>query len=174
MLLRELSIARVQNRLCRRVSMRCLFAFALIATSVAAAAGARAGAAEGRWLTQEKSAVVEIYRCGENALCGRLVWLRMKPTEDNPHAVDIHNPAPALRNRPLCGLPIMWGLEPEGPDRWAGGTLYDPESGNTYSGKITLNPDGTLSLRGYLGISLLGRSQNWTRFTQSIDRCPAE
>jgi uncharacterized protein (DUF2147 family) len=66
----------------------------------------------------------------------------------------------------------MWGLRPGGPDTWRDGSLYDPESGNTYSGKLSLNPDGTLSLRGYLGISLLGRTEHWTRFTQAAGRCP--
>ena len=69
---------------------------------------------------------------------------------------------------------MMWGLQSDRPDQWSGGSLYDPESGNTYGGRITLNPDGTLSLRGYIGISLFGRSETWTRLTQPISRCPAE
>jgi uncharacterized protein (DUF2147 family) len=146
----------------------------LFTTTFAAAPGVRGEAVEGRWLTQEKSAVVEIYRCSEGALCGRLVWFRMKPTDHNPRALDIHNPTLALRNTPLCGLVMMWGFQPEGPDQWSDGFLYDPESGNTYRGKITLKPDGTLTLRGYVGISLIGRSQDWTRLTQPIARCPAE
>jgi uncharacterized protein (DUF2147 family) len=130
---------------------------------------------EGRWLTQGKSGVVEIYRCGDGALCGRLVWYRIKPNETDPLLIDRHNPNPALRDRSLCGLVIMWGMRPEGPDTWSDGSLYDPESGNTYSGKLTLNPDdGTLSLRGYLGISLPGRTEHWTRFTQAIGHCPGE
>jgi uncharacterized protein (DUF2147 family) len=116
--------------------------------------------------------VVEIYRCADGALCGRLVWFRIKPTEPDPLTMDIHNPVPELRNRPLCGLVIMWGMQPDGPDRWSGGSLYDPESGNTYSGNITLKPDGALTVRGYIGISLFGRSEDWTRFTQTIGSCP--
>jgi uncharacterized protein (DUF2147 family) len=149
-----------------------LLEFPLIATVISSADG---GEVEGRWLTQEQSGVVEIYGCGDGALCGRLVWHRIKPNDPNPLATtDIHNPSPALRNQPLCGLLIMWGFRPDGPDRWGGGSLYDPESGNTYSGKISLNPDGTLSLRGYIGIALFGRTEDWTRFTQTTGRCPAE
>lgn len=169
-----LSIGWARTRLRRRTSLWKICAFAFIATTFASPAGAREGAAEGRWLTQEKSGVVEIYQCGDGTLCGRLIWFRMKPTEQNPRAVDIHNPTPALRNRPLCGLTIMWDFQPDGPDRWRGGSLYDPESGNTYGGKITLNPDGRLTLRGYIGISLFGRSEDWSHFRQSIGRCPAE
>lgn len=144
------------------------------ATALATAAAARGEAVPGRWLTHEKTAVVEIYRCGKGDLCGRLVWFRMKPTDHNPQALDIHNPTPVLRDRPLCGLVMMWGFQREGENEWSGGSLYDPESGSRYRGKMTLNPDGTLSLRGYIGISLFGRSQDWTRFTQPIGRCPAE
>jgi uncharacterized protein (DUF2147 family) len=129
---------------------------------------------EGRWLTEEKSGVVEIYSCGDGAFCGRLLWVRIKPSDRNPHALDNRNSMPALRDRPLCGLVMMWGFRPNGENQWSDGSLYDPESGSTYRGKMTLRPDGTLSLRGYVGISLFGRSQDWTRFTHSIFRCPAE
>ena len=163
-----------QRRLRHCASVWKLVASALIATNLGSEAGAWEAAAEGRWLTQEKSAVVELYRCAAGALCGRLVWLRIKPTDDNPRAVDSRNPTPTLRTRPLCGVVMMWGFQPEGPGQWSGGSLYDPESGNTYSGKLALNPDGSLSLRGYIGVSLFGRTERWTRFTQSISRCPAE
>jgi uncharacterized protein (DUF2147 family) len=150
---------------------RVLFLTALVAIAAGSVRGAPT--VEGRWLTQGKSGVVEIYRCADGSLCGRLAWFRIKPTDHNPQLTDLHNPDPALRTRSLCGLTIMWGFQPDGPDRWSGGSLYDPESGNTYSGNISLNPEGTLMLRGYIGISLFGRSETWTRFTQPIGRCPA-
>jgi uncharacterized protein (DUF2147 family) len=153
-----------------------LLAFALLALVSPSAAAGSGEALEGRWLTQGQSAVVEIYGCGDGAVCGRLLWFRMKPVdrEHNPQVADIHNPDPALRGRPLCGLTIMRGFRANGPDHWEGGSLYDPESGHTYTGRISLNPDGTLNLRGYVGIPLFGRSEQWTRFTQRIGRCPGE
>ena len=134
---------------------------------------ARAETPEGRWLTQDKDGVVEVYRCGD-AFCGRLVWFRKQSLQDNPQALDIQNPTPGLRNRSLCGLVILSGFRPEGQAEWTGGSAYDPESGHTYSGKMTLKPDGHLSLRGYIGISLFGRSEEWTRYTQPIAHCPGE
>ncbi|HEX3537863.1 MAG TPA: DUF2147 domain-containing protein, partial [Stellaceae bacterium] len=65
-------------------------------------------------------------------------------------------------------------FRPEGTDHWTGGSAYDPDSGNTYSGEMTLKPNGLLSLRGYIGITLFGRSEDWTRYTSPITRCPAE
>src|SRR5437868_1167642 len=103
--LRKLSVAR-----------RKVFASALIAAMVPSGAYARQDGAEGRWLTQGKSAVVEIYPCGDVALCGRLVWFRIEPTDPDPQTVDIHNPTPALRTRPLCGLVFMWDFQPDGRD----------------------------------------------------------
>lgn len=151
-------------------------AVAILVLFVALLAGprhARAQAVEGRWLTQSRTGVVDIYRCGDGALCGRLVWVRLKPSDNNKQALDIHNPDAALRTRSLCGLVMMWGLKPDGQNHWDGGAIYDPVSGNTYHANMTLQADGTLSLRGYVGIPMLGRSQQWTRFTGAISACPA-
>jgi uncharacterized protein (DUF2147 family) len=146
----------------------------LPATALATVTVPRAETVEGRWLTEPKTGAVEIYRCAGDTLCGRLLWLRLRPSDNNPQALDLRNSTPGLRNRPLCGLVMMWGLQPDGLNQWSGGSLYDPESGNTYSGKMTLKPDSTLSLRGYIGISLFGRSQDWTRYIGTVPRCPPE
>ncbi len=50
-----------------------------------------------------------------------------------------------------------------GGNAYTGGRLYDPEKGKTYSGKITLVSPKQLDLRGYIGISLIGRTSKWTR-----------
>lgn len=146
---------------------------ALLGTTLGPGAPGQTATIEGRWLTQPKTGIVEIYRCDTDARCGRLLWLQLKPSDDNPHALDLRNPEPRLQNRPLCGLVIMWDFKPDGLNHWSGGTLYDPESGNTYSGQMTLTGDDTLSLRGYIGISLFGRSQDWSRFAQPLPRCPS-
>ena len=74
-------------------------------------------------------------------------------------------PDEALRARPIVGLPLLAGFKPEAgrPGHWAGGTIYDPESGKTYNGTITLQPDGGLSVRGYVGMPMFGRTVVWTR-----------
>lgn len=146
---------------------------AVLVTAFATVGGARAEPPEGRWLTQDKGGIVEIYQCA-GALCGRLLWFRKAELQDNPQALDIHNPDPGLRNRPLCGVVILSGFRPEGQDHWADGSAYDPESGHTYSGEISMAADGRLNLRGYIGISLLGRTETWTRYTQPVGTCPAE
>jgi uncharacterized protein (DUF2147 family) len=126
---------------------------------------------EGYWLTAKKDGIIQILRCGE-ALCGKLAWFRIPPNDPNQQGLDLHNPDPARRNRPLCGLTFMSSFKATGPDTWEDGAIYDPDSGNTYHANMKLRPDGTLDLHGYIGISLFGRSEVWTRYTQPVPTCP--
>ena len=67
------------------------------------------------------------------------------------------------KNQPIEGLVIVQGLEKEGAS-WTDGTILDPANGKRYSCTISLNANGTLNVRGYLGISILGRTQVWKPF----------
>ena len=135
---------------------------------------AAAASPEGLWLTAGKNGVVEVFRCAASGdtLCGRLAWFRIKPDDPNPRALDLKNPDPKLRQRSLCGLTFMYGFRPAGPGSWEDGAVYDPESGNTYHGTISLRPDGRLALRGYIGITLFGRSEVWSPYTEPLPSCP--
>lgn len=113
----------------------------------------------GLWLTEDSSAVIRIEDCGEE-LCGFIHWLPAQAPE-----FDRQNPDEDLQDRPLCGLPLLWGFT-RNPDRsleWKDGQLYAADEGNTYSGRIRLEDPDRLELRGYRGIPLFGRSQTWTR-----------
>lgn len=71
-----------------------------------------------------------------------------------------------LKNKPIVGLRIVQNLKPvEGqPGQYENGVILDPHNGKTYSLKGELSADGkTLNLRGYLGVSLLGRTQVWQK-----------
>jgi uncharacterized protein (DUF2147 family) len=123
----------------------------------------------GRWLNQEGLAVIEISRAGDTYE-GRIVWLKegTYPPDDprgmgGRERVDRDNSDPALRSRRLLGLLIMRGFRFDGGRSWSGGRLYDPQSGKEYRGKMTLASPDTLSLRGYVGIPLFGRTATWTR-----------
>lgn len=69
----------------------------------------------------------------------------------------------ALKNAPVVGLVILSGLKKDGAE-FTGGQILDPDNGKTYSSKISLIDGGKkLNVRGYIGVSLLGRSQVWQR-----------
>lgn len=142
---------------------------ALIATATAASAFAAADDILGVWNTEKNQAKVEIFKC-QDKYCGRLVWLKdpdypagSKEGTPGTPKIDNNNPEPALRSRPVLGLSIMTDFGYVGDNVWKGGRLYDPEKGKTYSGKITLVSPSQLDLRGFIGISLLGRTSKWTR-----------
>jgi uncharacterized protein (DUF2147 family) len=145
----------------------------LVVAPVTAGAAAQGVTLVGDWLTEKQSGLIEIYRCtGGDTLCGRLVWFRIRPDDPNPQALDLNNPDPLQRNQPLCGFTFMSGFKPAEPNVWEDGAIYDPDSGKTYHATMKLRDDGTLDLHGYIGISLIGRSEIWTRYTDRVPHCP--
>lgn len=114
----------------------------------------------GTWLTASGKAKVQIYK--ENSkYYGKIVWLKTPNYEDGTPKVDKHNPDAAKQKVPLMGLNMLKGFEFD-EDEWENGTIYDPENGKTYSCYIKYR-DGMLDLRGYIGLSLIGRTQTWFR-----------
>ena len=67
-----------------------------------------------------------------------------------------------LKDKPVLGMIILRDFRPEG-ERWTGGTVLDPKNGKVYKGKIWCEGSDRLRLRGYVGISLLGRTETWVR-----------
>jgi uncharacterized protein (DUF2147 family) len=95
--------------------------------------------------------------------CGAFVCLAVVKLPPNaPSTTDGQNPDASLRKRPLCGLMIGTGFHQDDAEHLSGGHLYDPKSGHTYRGTISAEGD-SLHLRGYIGISLFGRSETWKR-----------
>jgi uncharacterized protein (DUF2147 family) len=67
------------------------------------------------------------------------------------------------KDKPIVGMTILWGLKKNG-DSWSGGEILDPKNGKIYRCKLTPSADDkTLDVRGYYGVSLIGRSQTWHR-----------
>ena len=144
---------------------------ALLISFILAASTASANSNEtilGAWTTAEAKSQVEIYRCGEK-ICGKIVSLkepRYTDSKDGPIGalkLDSNNPDQTLRQRPIAGLQIMDGFTPDGNGGWENGTIYDPENGKRYRCKMRLASSNRLEVRGFIGISLLGRTTVWTR-----------
>lgn len=114
----------------------------------------------GTWLTASEKAKVQIYKTG-NKYNGKIVWLKNPTYEDGTPKVDKNNPDKAKKSVPLMGLNMLKDFTFDDGE-WEDGTIYDPENGKTYSCTMKLN-NGRLDVRGYVGISLIGRTQTWIR-----------
>jgi uncharacterized protein (DUF2147 family) len=124
----------------------------------------------GWWIDGSGKAGILIAPCGAD-LCGKIEWLRNPLNPQGQKKTDVHNPNPALQGRLLCGLPILGNFTQTGPASWGGGWIYDPEGGKTYKSQMKLPGNGTLAVRGYIGIPLLGRSESWTRPAAPLTPC---
>jgi uncharacterized protein (DUF2147 family) len=135
---------------------------AAAATAVADPARAAESAIAGRWVTEGFGSIVEFRPCAgpSSELCGRIVWLWASAPEGRSR-VDRSNPDPALRSRPLVGIEIVRGLRETSPGVWAGGRLYNPDDGRTYTGSARLR-GGLLELKG-CAFKMACRSQTWRR-----------
>ena len=116
----------------------------------------------GEWYNAEKDAIITIFE-DNNTLSGKITWM-LNPNDENGNPKkDPLNPNKDLRDRARLGMVMMTNFSYQKDNVWDGGTLYDPKTGKTYSGMITLKDKNTLDLRGYVGIALLGRTSTWTR-----------
>lgn len=132
----------------------------LLISAMALVLGAPVAAAEpvtGRWLTAEKTGVVEIAPCGAN-LCGTIVRVT-GPRRGEAELRDANNPDPALRNRRILGLPILTGFTRR-DGAWRG-RIYDPNSGKSYRSIIGIGANGRLEVKGCIGPFC--QTQIWTR-----------
>lgn len=118
----------------------------------------------GTWMFANRVAV-QVFECS-GQLCGRIVWLLRPLTPAGRPDLDTLNPDPSLRQRHLCGLTIIWGLQPSAPGHWIGGSLYDPKDGVTYDVDTELTTPTTISARVYRGVQLFGRTEILTRDPQ--------
>ena len=123
----------------------------------------------GVWNNQEGTSRIEIFNC-EGKYCGKIVWLKepnylagSKDGTPGTPKLDHRNPDPALRKVPEMGLQVIQGFEYAGGHQWKNGKIYDPKNGKTYSAKITLISPTQLDLRGFVGVSLFGRTAKWTK-----------
>lgn len=122
-----------------------------------------ADACLGTWLTGSKKGHVQIYKQGDKYF-GKIIWLK----EPNDAAtgkpkLDKNNPDSQKKSRPILGLVNLNNFTFEGDNVWEGGKIYDPENGKEYSCKMKLVNANQLDVRGFIGVSLIGRTDSWTR-----------
>ncbi|MFC6100957.1 DUF2147 domain-containing protein [Olivibacter domesticus] len=116
----------------------------------------------GKWQNPSGEGRIEITKKGEKYY-GKLYWLKEPNDEAGQPKKDIKNPDEAKRERLVQGLQILEGFTSNGKGIYENGTIYDPKSGKTYSCKMTIKGNDKLDIRGFVGISILGRTETWKR-----------
>ena len=117
----------------------------------------------GKWLNEDEDAHIEITK-KNNEFFGKVVWIKDNiDQETGKEKLDKLNPDESLRSRPRLGLEILTNFVFDGEDRWEDGKIYDPKSGKTYSCYMKFIEKDKLKIRGFIGVTLIGKTTYWTR-----------
>lgn len=122
----------------------------------------------GNWKNGEGTGIIQIYKTTSGHYAGKIVWLKepIDPETGSPK-LDKRNPDESLRQTPTLGLINIKGFVFNEKDKkWVEGTIYDPKTGKEYSCKAELISKNTLEVRGYIGLSVFGRTDTWTRMVK--------
>jgi len=115
----------------------------------------------GLWLSEDKTGKIDVYKANGKYF-GKLIWGKtMYETDGITSRKDVQNKDEKLRSRNLKDLVMLTDFTYH-DGVWDGGQIYDPYSGKTYSCTLKLK-DGKLNIRGYIGVSLFGRTSVWER-----------
>lgn len=137
---------------------------------------ALADPAVGQWVTIDdedgsQASVVDIRINDEGQLQGTIVQL----LREKDQGKSCEKCPDDFKNQPVEGLTFMWGLEKEGEGEWESGRILDPKSGSIYKSQLEVAEDGqSLSVRGYIGVSWIGRSQTWLRYEAPVAETAAD
>jgi uncharacterized protein (DUF2147 family) len=138
-----------------------LFSLMLLFT-VHALADTNPDAVLGVWKNGTGKGHIQIYKL-HGKYYGKIIWLKDITDETGKPKVDRKNSDPAQRNKPLIGLVMMRDFKFEGNNEYANGRIYNPSDGNEYKGNLKLINPNTLSVRGYVGFSWIGKTDTWVR-----------
>jgi len=147
------------------ISAECTWRLAWLAIIAWPLCGAAEVSPAGRWLsiddvTGKPTAVIEITESA-GSLQGRIVKVIVAPGADaDPKCAECDG---ERRNQRVNGMTILWGLRKQ-DDGYSGGEILDPDNGRIYRCTLRVDDGGkTMQVRGYIGVSLFGRTQRWRR-----------
>lgn len=110
--------------------------------------------------THKPKSIVEIYETRDGTLAGRVTEILQSDRGPNPLCDKCSGD---LKDKPVKGMVILWGVKQKGA-AWEGGKILDPAAGKIYSVKMIPIDGGTkMEVRGFMGFSLLGKTQTWIR-----------
>ena len=124
---------------------------------------AQKDAIEKVWFNAEKTSKIEIFKATDGFFYGKIIWLKEPNDKNGKPKLDKNNKEESQQNQPVWGMLILKKFKkPNSANEYENGTVYDPNNGKTYCGKLTLQGK-ELKLRGFIcGWSWLGRSSVWT------------
>lgn len=116
----------------------------------------------GKWYTDDKETIVEVYKTGDNYF-GKIIWLLEENEEDGTPKVDDKNPDTKLQSRPVMGLVLLKDFTFDSKkSEWSGGSIYDPKNGKTYDCYMWMEGED-LKIKGFvMGMRFIGRKTTWT------------
>lgn len=142
-------------------------------TTICAASSSFTSSPIGYWktiddVTGKPKSIVQIWKAENNALMGKVIKIFPRPGADLKRVCTACEGN--LRNQPIVGMVILSGLKAS-HSQWGNGHILDPDNGKTYNCALHTAENGKkLSVRGYIGIPLLGRSQTWERVDLMSDK----
>lgn len=119
----------------------------------------------GIWLTPENRSAIKIYKTG-NYYEGKIIWEKETFDKKGNQNKDIYNPNSKLRNRLLHGLVIMTNISFDKNSKKGKGKIYNLENVKIFKINLELISNNTPEVRGYIRISLIGRTYVWKRKTK--------
>ncbi len=136
----------------------------IVSFAFAAKAQTNGDAIKGVWKNGEGTGHIEIYKTTSGHFAGKIIWLKEPIDEETGKPkLDKRNPDKSKRTVPTLGLINMHGFTYDADDKEWNGFIYDPKNGKEYSCRVVMPDNNTLKVRGYIGISLIGRTDTWTR-----------
>ena len=139
-----------------------LLAFAPARAAAATRLADNPDAVIGVWKNGEGTGMIQIYK-KDNKYHGRLVWLKVPNNPNGTPRTDVNNPDNAKKKVALRGLVNMRDFTYASGNKWENGKIYDPKNGSDYSCEMALTDANTLEVRGFIGVSLFGRTDVWKR-----------
>ena len=141
--------------------MKLLFLLAVLFSTAPVTRPRNADAILGTWVSGSGKGHVQIYKSG-GKYYGKIVWLREINGKDGKPRVDRHNPNPAKRTQPVLGMVMMRDFVYD-KGEWNDGYIYNPSDGKEYKSYIKMKNADEIVVRGYVGMSWIGKSDTWTR-----------
>ncbi len=112
----------------------------------------------GKWIDEKGKTQVQLFECN-GKVCGKIIWLK-KPLKNGKPKSDFKNKKKHLRNRPVLGLKVIYGMKQKGGAKWKG-KAYNPDDGSIYKTTLKFVNANTAKLKGCWKI--ICKTRTWKR-----------